>query len=401
MEAQRYAKPFYLFFLMLPTGISNGFLTVVLPYLLTQNGFPVALTATIVALGLSANLWRFLWGPVVDLSFGLKSWYWIGLIATVTTLLVLTFTPFTIEGKVLLSTIVFTASVASTLILLPINGVMANGIEERHKGAASGWYQAGSLAGTGFGGGVGLWLATHYGVAIAGMTLCAASVLFGLVILLIKDVQYQKESSILVALKGIGKDLIEMVKSPVVLYAAFLVIMPIGSGAAANLWSAIAQDWQTSGDTVALVTGILSGLVSALGCVAGGSLSDRWGVWNSYLGIGAICAGVVFGIAFLPMVPSVYVFGVLAYAFTTGMVYASFTFVVLHAIGKKNVATKFSIFGSIGNLSVVYMTAINGWVHDKYSSKSMLITEGVLEILAVILFALILRYLLRSQRITI
>jgi MFS transporter, PAT family, beta-lactamase induction signal transducer AmpG len=399
MEAPTYAKPYYIFFLMLPTGISIGFLTVVLPYLLTQNGFPVALTASIVAVGISANLWRFLWGPVVDLSFGLKKWYWIGLIATISTLLILTFTPFTVEGKVLLSVIVFASQVACTLVLLPVNGILANGIEEHHKGAASGWYQAGSLAGTGFGGGVGLWLATHYGVATAGVVLCAASLMFGLVILLIKDVQHQKESTILVALQGIGKDLLEMVKSPVVLYAAFLVMMPIGSGAASNLWSAIAQDWQTSGDTVALVTGILSGVVSALGCVVGGMISDRWGVWNSYLGIGMICAVVALGMAFLPMVPSVYVGGVLAYAFTTGMVYASFTFVVLHAIGKKNVATKFSIFGSIGNLSVVYMTAINGWVHDKYDSKYMLITEAVLEILAVVLFALILRYLLRSKLI--
>ena len=65
-------KPIYIFFLMLPSGISGGFVTVVLPFLLTQNGFPVSITAGIVAIGSSANLWRFLWGPVVDLSFSLR-----------------------------------------------------------------------------------------------------------------------------------------------------------------------------------------------------------------------------------------------------------------------------------------------------------------------------------------
>ncbi|MBK8642726.1 MAG: hypothetical protein IPN15_11105 [Saprospiraceae bacterium] len=56
-------------------------------------------------------------------------------------------------------------------------------------------------------------------------------------------------------------------------------------GAAANLWSAIAEDWKTDVDTVVLVTGILSGLVSALGCVVGGFIADKWGVWMSYLGV--------------------------------------------------------------------------------------------------------------------
>lgn len=64
-------------------GISQGFVTVALPFLLTKNGFTVALTAGIVAIGLSANLWRFVWGPVVDLSLSLHKWFWLSLLATI------------------------------------------------------------------------------------------------------------------------------------------------------------------------------------------------------------------------------------------------------------------------------------------------------------------------------
>jgi hypothetical protein len=53
------------FLLVLPYGISNGFVSITLPFILTQAGFSVAIAASVVAVGLSANLWRFLWGPIV------------------------------------------------------------------------------------------------------------------------------------------------------------------------------------------------------------------------------------------------------------------------------------------------------------------------------------------------
>src|SRR5436189_3514314 len=61
--------PFVFFFLVLPYGISSGFVSITLPFILTRVGFSVALAASIVAIGVSANLWRFLWdrgGPNFD-----------------------------------------------------------------------------------------------------------------------------------------------------------------------------------------------------------------------------------------------------------------------------------------------------------------------------------------------
>jgi len=98
MQGQ-YTKPFYMFFLILPMGISQGFVTVALPFLLSKNGVPVALTASIVAIGLSANLWRFVWGPVVDLSLSLHKWFWLSLLVTIASLLLLCFIPFTQKGR--------------------------------------------------------------------------------------------------------------------------------------------------------------------------------------------------------------------------------------------------------------------------------------------------------------
>jgi len=60
--------PITFFFLVLPYGISSGFVSVTLPFILTRAGFSVAAAASIVAIGVSANLWRFLGRPVADLT---------------------------------------------------------------------------------------------------------------------------------------------------------------------------------------------------------------------------------------------------------------------------------------------------------------------------------------------
>ncbi|HEY5326745.1 MAG TPA: MFS transporter, partial [Mucilaginibacter sp.] len=256
-QQQQYVKPFYIFFLMMPSGISQGFVTVALPHLLTKNGFPLALTAGIVAIGISANLWRFLWGPVVDITLSLHKWFWIGIVSTILTLLLLCYIPFTIKGAAFLSLIVFISQVATTITLLPINGIIAKSIKENKKGEASGWYQAGSLAGMGFGGGAGLWLATHFSLITAGLSVCIASILFSLVILLIKDIPHHKEKTILKEIKNMGKDIFTMIKFPAALFVIILISMPISSGAMANLWSAVAKDWKVGVNTVVLITGLI------------------------------------------------------------------------------------------------------------------------------------------------
>lgn len=393
MTDQTYTKPGYIFFLVIPAGLSQGFVSVALPYLLTQHGFSVATASAIVAFGLFANVWRFLWGPVVDLSLSLKKWFWIGLVVSMASIMVLCATHLNPKDAFFLYAIAFFSQVAATFTLLPVNGFMAKRIEEQHKGKASGWYQAGSLAGVGIGGGVGLWLAVHYNEIISGIFICSLSFISSLVLIFIKDIHYQKEKKVIQEITDMGKDLFSLFKVPITLFTIFIIITPIGSGAASNVWSAIANDWKASADTVALVTGVLSGLVSAIGCLIGGYWADKKGVWFSYLLFGTFCAVVPMIMALMPYHPWVYVSGVLIYTLGTGMVYAGFTALLLYAIGKKNVSTKYALLSSIGNISVIYMTVVDGWAHDRYNSKIMLLVEGIAGLIAIVVSIFLLKKL--------
>ena len=393
MQTKQYTRPVYILFLMLPYGISLGFATVTLPYILSTKGFSVETIGGIVSIAVLANVWRFLWGPVADLTLTARKWYWLALICCVGTLLSLSLLPYNKQHVSLLTGIVFMSQIAATFVMLPISIFMAVRIEEHNKGRAGGWYQAGNLGGVGLGGGAGLWLFAHYGIIPAVIVLSILMVLAALPVLLIKDVERRSGQTVGQEIKLMGRDLVSMIKKPIVVFVIIMLFMPIGTGAAANLWSAIASDWHVGADMVSLVTGALSGITGALGCVAGGFITDRRGVWLGYLGAGVFCAVTTALMAALPYSLPVYITGVLVYNFGLGLLNAAFTAVILFAIGKKDASTKYALLSSIGNLPVSYMTAVDGWAHDKGGSKYMLMIEAVLGILFVMICIVVLKWM--------
>jgi PAT family beta-lactamase induction signal transducer AmpG len=122
MPHRETTKPFIFFFLVLPHGVSSGFVSITLPFVLTRAGFSVAIAASIVAIGVSANLWRFLWGPIADLTLTARRWYLIRLSAAALTLFLLGLFPLNPDTVGMLMAIVFISQVASTFIVLPVGG---------------------------------------------------------------------------------------------------------------------------------------------------------------------------------------------------------------------------------------------------------------------------------------
>ena len=381
MPDHKSSAPTTFFFLMLPQGISQGFVTVTLPFVLTKAGVSVATTAVIVAIGLSANVWRFLWGPIVDLTLSLRRWYIIGLVAAVVSLMLLGLMP--PQPGALFTSLVFTSQVAATFTLIPLGGMMAHTVSDGEKGRASGWYQAGGFSGWGIGGGAGVWLAAHYSGEVAALLLAAAMLLAVGALRLIPDVRAVSNERVASRLRDIGKDFAIMLRSPSALFVVAMVLTPIGLGAASSLWSSVAGDWGASPDRVALVTGLLSGMFSAVGCVAGGSICDRLGRWWAFFGAGAVIAAVAVAMAAAPRTPEFYSYSVLTYAFGMGAGNAAYSALVLHASGRGAASTKYAILASLGNVPNVYMTAFDGWTHDRWSAAGMLYAEALVSVLCI------------------
>jgi len=367
MRDPRFARPITFFVLYLPNGISSGFITVTLPFMLTRAGVSVAATASVVAIALLPNAWRFVCAPVVDLTLTLRRWYLLGLVACAASLLALGMLPAGPDSVALITMAALLSQVGAVIQGAPVGGTMAHCVADAQKGRAAGWYQAGNLGGTGLGGGAGVWLASHYSAAVAGAALAAAMLVCATALAFTPDVARARSGERLASrLREIGRDFRELARLPEARLVLAMILMPFSIGAASNLWSAVAPDWNASPGLVALATGGLSGVVAAIGCVAGGWVADRVGRWWLFFGAGAAMALVAIGMVAAPRTPGGYAAGVLCYALTQGLSYASFSALVLHVIGRGAAATKYAALSSIGNIPVAYMTALDGWAHDRW-----------------------------------
>ncbi len=393
MSTARSARPIVFLFLMLPFGIGTGFVTVTLPYMLVQAGTSLGATASIAALAVLPNTCRFLLGPITDLSLSARRWFLLGLSLAALALVLLALAPVRPEAVGVITALAILEQIAANVCSVPVPALMAHTVRDAEKGRAAGWYQAGNLGGNGLGGGAGLWLAGHGGAPVAGLALAAASLACATAIFFAPDVRPAAGARVGARLRELGLDFRDLVRSGYAILAVALVLSPIGVGAVSNLWSALAPDWHAGGNLVALTTGVLSGIASAVGCIGGGWLADRAGRWWAYFGSGVVMALAALLLTVLPYVPATYGGGVLGYMAIGGICNATFSALVLLVIGRGAAATKYALLSSFGNVPVAYMTALDGWVHDRWGANAMFIAEATLALLCVALALPVLAWL--------
>jgi len=391
MSPRRF-HPWIFLILILPFGVIGGYLQTTLGFLLSKAGVPVAQTAGLIALGFVPHTWKFLWAPVADTTLTRKRWYVIAAVLTSAGIFVMGLLPTTSAGLKLLGLAAFVANLAVTFLGMSVESLMAFATPENEKGRAGGWFQAGNLGGTGVGGGLGLILAQRLAAPWMAGAILAVACLFCIVALaaLPEPASAHRHPSLGKSLAEVGRDVWGVSKSRLGAIALILCFLPIGSGAASGLWAAVSNDWGASADTVALVTGVITGLVSAVGCLAGGWISDRMNRKGAYALYGVLQALCAVGMALAPRTERSYVIFTLLYAFITGLTYAGFTAFVLEAMGLGAAATKYNLFASLSNMPIYYMTNIDGWAHTKWGPTGMLYAEGVFCLVGIAVFGVVL-----------
>jgi MFS family permease len=267
--------PWVFMVLILPFGIMSGYLTVTIGWQLATAGVSVGAIAALVAASFIPHTWKFLWAPIADTTLDHRRWYLITGILSAVGVVAIGLVPPTQQNVPLLTAVVLVANLAVSVVGMTTQGMMAYGVPENEKGRAGGWFQAGNLGGSGLGGGAGLWLAERLPhPAAPGVILGIACGLCLLALPLVKEAAHEKPSgSLAQRMAGVGKDIWHLACSKPGLLALILCFLPIGSGAASGLWSAVASDWNASANTVALVTGVFSGVIMAVGCLAVGELT--------------------------------------------------------------------------------------------------------------------------------
>ena len=374
--------------LILPYGVMAGYLTVTIVYLLTQAGVPVEAAATLVALSYIPHTWKFLWAPIPDTTLSRKTWYLLAAAVSALGIYATGIIPAAVESLPLLTGVVLIANVAVTFLGMSVESLMAYASPDHAKGRAAGWFQAGNLGGQGLGGGAGLWMAQDFSAPwMAGAVLAAMCLTCCVATRFVSEPQRMPRApKYYQTLAGVVRDLWRVARSRRGFLGLLICFLPIGTGAASNLWSAVADDWHASAQTVALVTGVLSGIVSAAGCLVGGYACDRMNRKSAYALYGVLMAASAVAMALAPRSEPMYVAFTLLYAFISGLTYAGFSAVALEAIGRGAAATKYNLFASLSNIPIGYMTWVDGWAAARWGVGGMLYVEALVGVLALFLF---------------
>jgi MFS family permease len=378
----------------------SGYVTVTLGYLLAQAQVNAQGVAALVAVFFVPQTWKFLWAPVADLTLTRKRWY--ALSAVLCALGLLGFGAVAPQEKSLplLSAIAFAGSVAMAFLAMSVESLMAYGTGEAEKGRAGGWFQAGNLGGTGLGGGAALWMTQHLPQAWMAAAVLAATCLACCAALAFmpEPPPAPRAATVIGSVREVLRDLWAMARSRRGFLALLVCFLPIGTGAATNLWAAISADWNASANTVALVTGALGGIASAIGCLVGGYLCDRIDRKTAYWVFGLAQALCALAMAMSPRTEPMYATFVLLYWFITGLTYAAFSAVVLEAIGLGAAATKYNLFASLSNTPIAYMTLVDGWAHSQGGASAMLQAEAAICLTGIIVFMASAALLHKSSR---
>jgi MFS family permease len=374
--------------LIIPFGVMAGYVSVTIAFMFTKAGIPLVQVAPLVAMSLFPNIFKFLWAPLVDTTLTVKTWYIISNIITGLGIFLTGILPIKVESLTLLTIIIGLASFANTFLAMATESLAAYDTPDNLKGRAGGWLQAGNLGGLGLGGGAGLWLAERLPSAWMGGAIIAAACLlcsFGLIYLQEPKSTIRVESY-LKTIGNLNRDIWVVVKSRMGFMALFLCFLPIGSGAASNLWSAVSKDWSASADTVALIIGVVGGVLSAIGCLIGGFICDRMDRKKGYIVFGMIQALCAVGMAYSPRTQQMFIIWTSLYAVSTGLTYAGFSAFTFEAIGKGAAATKYNVFASLSNAPIYYMIYIDEWAHGKWNAFGMLNAEAIMALIGITLF---------------
>lgn len=391
MTPERSAHPVLFLILFLPMGISNGYVVVTLGYLLTHAGVSVDDVAWLVGVSLFPQVWKFLWAPIVDTTLSNKGWFVIsatltGLLMAGTTIIAPTHSNF-----MLIAVLVFGFNVTSSFNAMAADALMAHATTPDQKGRAGGWSQAGNLGGSGLGGGAGLWLAQNISAGWAvGAALGITCILTCVALLWLKEPPAEhRVPNFIESLKNVGRDVWSIVRVRTGFLAIVLMSLPLGAGAAQNLWAAVAGDWHASADAVALVNGALGGVISMFGCVIGGYLCDKMDRKTAFNLFSVVLALSAIAMAVAPRTQEMFVVFTCVYAFILGFCFAAFGAVVLEAIGKGAAATKYNVLAGIANVPIIYLTYIDGKAHKYWGSNGFLLAEALVPIAGTGLFILI------------
>ena len=373
--------------MVLPYGFNNAVIVLLMPYLLRKYGMTVGQISTITAVAYIPLIWSFLWSPVADT--GLRRQYW-AIVSAVTCAVTAAAAILFVHSSVpVLMTLLFVSSGCSGL-LSSACGALLTMIPESMRGRASGWYQAGNVGGNAIAGGGLIWLADHASLQTIAMIVLVLLIAPSLAALWLQEAAPIR-GAIGPKILAMLHDLRDLLRSRRTWLGLAFFLSPVGTAAVNNLISGLGPDYHASGNEVAVVTGLASGLLSMLGCFAGGLFADRMNRMMAYALSGGLTAAFGAWLAFGALSPFTFGAGYAGYSLAAGFAYAVYTALLLDVVGKRQhaAALAYSALNASGNASIAYMTWLDGVGYKHWGIRGLMGTDMAANAVFAVLLVLV------------
>jgi PAT family beta-lactamase induction signal transducer AmpG len=371
-------RPWLFGLLIAPNAVlSFGIISGVLSYLLRRQGVGIGRSSEIISLLILPQTIYFLWSPITDFWIRRRTWLMVGAIAAAICMAA-AFHGSRLDTPTAVA-LMFLSACFGQLIVSSCGGMMGTLRSEAARRKASGVYQAGALAFGALGVFVLARLAEQMDMGPLGWIAAALIVLPSLAAFAAPEQPQEQQ-------KGIGKTFAciwQEFKSTFLRWRAVpytvLMLFPMASGALIGLLPGIAQDYHVNGQQMAWMNGLGGALLTASGSLAATLIPARVRASVAYLSVCVINEVLLIILWLGPLSPSTYFIGATLYLFTIGTCYALFTAVVLEFLGPsgKSGCGRYSIINSLGNVPVVYMTALDGRGGKLWGARGLAATDAV------------------------
>jgi hypothetical protein len=89
----------------------------------------------------------------------------------------------------------------------------------------------------------------------------------------------------------------------------------------------------------------------------------------------------------LPRQPGTYAYLCIAYSFAAGLTYGTWSAFVLEAVGGGAAATKYTIYASLANVPIWYMTLLDGEAAGRWGALKMLVFDAAAGVAGLVVLA--------------
>ncbi len=378
----------------IPYGVCGAFIATLLPYFFREAGISLKNIGWFATATMVPTFLNFLYAPIVDVGMKRRSWLVLMSILSGACLFAALTLKLPQQANAFVA-LTFAGQLLNGLIGSCNGGLMATTLENHERGKAGGWLNAGNLGGGALGAGLILVMAERFSKITVGLTLLGTMILPSLAALLIHEEERPK-IPVGEHMRAMLGEVWKTARSKPGWTGMLFCISPVGTAALLNYFAGMAVDYKATAGMVAFVNGALNGLITAAGSLAGGWICDRMDRRRAYLISGALTAVVGIGMSLSPLSPTTYAVGVCIYFLVSGFCYASFSAVVLEAIGKAgaSASAQYALFVAAGNFAITYV----GWIDTRFENpRHLLGVDAGLNLAGVLVLGIVVAFLYRKR----